>query len=118
LTARRLRLRLDYTAGATYTPDTVPPEVIRIRAYGHALPDAANIIKVAVRLQGDGRKPATTWAELEAHENAGVRQIRDITTDQVVSVILFHHEVVWVRQKGFQEPTLGVQLWFRKADTS
>jgi hypothetical protein len=111
-------LRLDWTTTGAYTPDTVPPECIRIRVHGEALPDDADVIRCAVALQGEAKQPATTYAELKVHENAGVRQIRNPITDEVTNVVIYHHETVWVRQKGAEEPAVGMLLFMRRGDVA
>lgn len=117
LTAKRLRLRIDWVASG-YTPTSDPPEILSIEVWGEAMPSDADIIRSLVDLESDGISQSANYTNLKAHENAGVRVLRHPITDEELYVTVFKTELFDIIQRDQQEPTGALMLHMRRGDTS
>lgn len=118
LKARRLRLKEVGTATAGYTPTTTAPEIIGLGVFGETVPDDATIIRCVIDLERSGRTAKTVKSELRARENAGVVQVRDPVSDEVLSMIIYRCDLAEVRQKGHEEPRAAMVVYMRYGDVS
>jgi hypothetical protein len=120
LTAKRIRLKYIGVAGATFTPDTTPPEIIFAGVYGEAKPDDAETVKAIINLDDTkgSRAGVTIYDELKARENAGVVQVRHPIKGTMLNMILYGVGLANLRQKGYEEPVAVAEVYMRRGDTS
>lgn len=118
LKARRLRIEIEWNTDGTYTVETTPPEFFDVEVRGVAVVDDADAIRAIVGLYDENRTQEKVYADLKAHINAGVRQVRHPITNEVLDVIIYDKELAFVRQRDYQEPDHAIMLYMRRGDTS